>query len=79
MEVDGEILRRNVAAMAAATGGRVIPVVKANAYGHGLVNTARALGGLQGALPFGVGTPTRRWSFARTGSPIRFRDGLRGS
>ena len=44
--IDRGALRANLAAVrAAAPGARVMAVVKANAYGHGLVATATALGG----------------------------------
>ena len=36
--------------------GHLIPMVKANAYGHGLVAVARALRGEEGILGFGVAT-----------------------
>jgi alanine racemase len=57
VEVDGAALRHNLRAMAAATGRPVIPVVKANAYGHGLVHAARALQGVQAGQILAVGTP----------------------
>ncbi len=44
--IDRSALRANLAAVrSAAPGARVMAVVKANAYGHGLVATAAALGG----------------------------------
>jgi alanine racemase len=50
--IDREALRHNLAAVKRlAPGTRVMGVIKANAYGHGLVSTARALGG---ADAFGV-------------------------
>lgn len=51
--IDRAALRANLAAVrAAAPGARVMAVVKANAYGHGLVATATTLGG--GADAFAV-------------------------
>jgi len=43
--IDSHALRHNLSVIRArAKGARVIAVVKANAYGHGLVGTALALG-----------------------------------
>ncbi|HKE95324.1 MAG TPA: alanine racemase, partial [Povalibacter sp.] len=42
--IDGEALRHNLAAVRRiAPASRVLAVIKANAYGHGIVETARAL------------------------------------
>jgi alanine racemase len=44
--IDSEALRHNLSVVRARAGGaKVIAVVKANAYGHGLVRTAQALAG----------------------------------
>ena len=43
IKVDLARIRRNVAAVRAATGGRVLLMVKADAYGHGMKRVARAL------------------------------------
>jgi alanine racemase len=46
LRIDLAAIVRNVDALAAlAAPARVVPVVKANAYGHGLLEVARALGG----------------------------------
>ena len=46
LRVDLGAIARNVRALAALTApARIVPVVKANAYGHGLVDVARALDG----------------------------------
>ena len=42
--IDNHALRHNLSVIRARAGARVIAVVKANAYGHGLVGTALALG-----------------------------------
>lgn len=50
--IDGDALRHNLAVVRRlAPASRVIAVIKANAYGHGLIPTARAL---DGADAFGV-------------------------
>ena len=56
-EIDLSALRRNLDRMAArvAPGGRVLAVVKADAYGHGAVPVARALADHPGLWGFGVG------------------------
>ncbi len=43
VDVDLNALRNNFRQLQALTGARVAPVVKANAYGHGLVPVARAI------------------------------------
>jgi len=44
--IDSEALRHNLSVVRARVGGaKVIAVVKANAYGHGLIRTAQALAG----------------------------------
>lgn len=46
LRIDLAALARNVAALAALVApARVVPVIKANAYGHGLIEIARALDG----------------------------------
>ncbi len=46
LRIDLAAIRRNVAALAALVApARVVPVIKANAYGHGLIDVARALAG----------------------------------
>ncbi|HHM06382.1 MAG TPA: alanine racemase [Gammaproteobacteria bacterium] len=50
--IDVDALRHNLGvARAAAPGGKILAIIKADAYGHGLVAVARALGG---ADAFGV-------------------------
>ena len=51
-EIDGPALRANAAAVAAMAGGhdRIIAVVKADAYGHGLDPVCRVLAGRVGAF-----------------------------
>ena len=51
-EIDGAALRTNAAAVAAMAGGsdRIIAVVKADAYGHGLAGVCRLLAGHVGAF-----------------------------
>lgn len=44
LEIDLDAYRRNLSNLARWTGSPVIAVVKANAYGHGLVQVARAAG-----------------------------------
>ena len=46
LRIDLAAIRRNVAALAALVApARVVPVIKANAYGHGLLDVAHALDG----------------------------------
>ena len=40
LEIDLNILRNNYKVISDITGGMVMPVVKANAYGHGLEKVA---------------------------------------
>ncbi len=56
-DVDLGALRRNLDRVAArlASGGRVMVVIKADAYGHGSVPVARALSGHPALWGFGVG------------------------
>jgi alanine racemase len=55
-EIDLHALRANYAALTAYTNGaRIMAVVKADAYGHGALETARALGA-EGCQHFGVAT-----------------------
>jgi len=51
-------------------GRRVMPIVKANAYGHGLVEVARHLVA-QGARRLGVAFSRRRWRCGRPASRCR--------
>jgi alanine racemase len=56
VEVDLAAIGRNAAALADLVGGatRLCPVVKANAYGHGAVEVARAIEGMQPVWGFAV-------------------------
>lgn len=54
-EVDLGVIRRNVEAVRRKTRVRVLVMVKADAYGHGMTAVARALEGT--ADRFGVATP----------------------
>jgi len=56
-EIDGRALADNFAELARIAGGRgvVLPVVKSDAYGHGLARVARILYGA-GAERFAVAT-----------------------
>jgi alanine racemase len=47
LEIDLGAYKKNIAKMKEITGGPVMPVIKANAYGHGLAEIARAA--LQGS------------------------------
>ncbi len=54
-EIDLVALRHNFG-VAAERGGKVIAIVKADAYGHGAVEVSRALRGFQALSGFGVAT-----------------------
>ncbi|MCC6953382.1 MAG: alanine racemase [Deltaproteobacteria bacterium] len=43
VEVDLDAIRKNVAAFRASTGRKILAVVKANGYGHGAANVAKAV------------------------------------
>ena len=72
IEVDAAALRHNLSALSALLpeGGKLMPVVKANAYGHGDLEIARICAG-EGARAFAVAT-------AAEGARLR-RGGIRGT
>ena len=72
IEIDAAALRHNLSALSALLpqGGRLMPVVKANAYGHGDLTVARICAG-EGIRAFAVAT-------ASEGARLR-RGGVRGA
>lgn len=66
VEVDLDRLAANFRAIRAHTGAAVMPILKANAYGHGLVPVARFLEGL-GADAFGVAVVEEGMELRRAG------------
>ncbi|WP_035244438.1 alanine racemase [Desulfonatronovibrio hydrogenovorans] len=55
VEIDLTAIRHNYRCLAGMTRARILPVIKADAYGHGLLPVAAALGS-EGADMFAVGT-----------------------
>lgn len=79
--IDLEALRRNVAAVRARVGGRrIMGIVKANAYGHGLLRIARALIDL-GVEELGVAFLEEGIALRRSGitAPILVLGGIIGN
>lgn len=70
LRIDLGAIVRNVDALAALVApARVVPVIKSNAYGHGLIEVAQALDGRVARLA--VYDSTKRWRCARPESAGR--------
>ncbi len=79
VEVDHGVLAHNYRAIAAHVGRPVMPILKANAYGHGLVEVARTLEGL-GAPAFGLAFVEEGIRLRRAGitTPVLILGGVLG-